>query len=162
MNADGLTDDLMRMDYNYWLPEDILLKVDRASMHNSLECRDPLLDHRIAEFAFSLPTEFLHHDGVQKRILRDALYERVPRELAGRPKRGFEIPLYDWFKGPWKEMVEEKLSRQSLAKTGLVDPDIAINEVMNFMNRTGRDPMRIWLLLTLQLWAEAWLTPSST
>ncbi len=156
-SGENLPDTLMRMDFEYWLPEDILLKVDRASMYNSLECRDPLLDYRIAEFAFSLPLEYMYRDGVQKRILRDALYERVPRQLVDRPKRGFEIPLYDWLKGPWRELVEERLSVRSLAATGLVDPQMASAEVSMFMERPGRDPMRVWLLLTLQLWAEAWL-----
>ena len=155
---EDMADALMRMDFAYWLPEDILLKVDRASMHHSLECRDPLLDHRIAEFAFSLPLEYLYGNGEQKRILRRALYDRVPRELVDRPKRGFEIPLYDWLKGPWRSMVEERLSPKRTAASGLVDPDLVAAEIAAFMERPGRDPMRVWLLLTLQLWADARLS----
>jgi asparagine synthase (glutamine-hydrolysing) len=157
-SLDSLPDALMRMDFAYWLPEDVLLKVDRASMHNSLECREPLLDHRIAEFAFSLPLEFLQGGVKQKRILRDALVSRVPRELIERPKRGFEIPLYDWLKGPWRETVEDRLSTARLVQIGLVDPDAARAEVASFLKYPGRDPMRTWLLLMLQLWADCWLT----
>jgi asparagine synthase (glutamine-hydrolysing) len=86
-----------------YLPDDILAKVDRASMFHSLETRAPLLDHRIIEFAFSLPLSFKLADGVSKRILRDVLYRHVPRHLVDRPKMGFSIPLATWLRTEFRQ-----------------------------------------------------------
>jgi asparagine synthase (glutamine-hydrolysing) len=93
-------------DAGIYLPDDILAKVDRASMANSLETRAPLLDHRIIEFALRLPLRYKLHRGVGKRVLREVLYRHVPKELVDRPKMGFSIPLAGWLTGelrPWAE-----------------------------------------------------------
>jgi asparagine synthase (glutamine-hydrolysing) len=93
-------------DGAYYLPDDILVKVDRASMANSLETRAPLLDHRIIEFAYQLPLKYKLKNGVGKRVLREVLYRHIPRELVDRPKMGFSIPLALWLKEdlrPWAD-----------------------------------------------------------
>lgn len=156
-DADGLADWLMRRDFSHWLPEDILLKVDRASMAASLECRDPLLDHRIAALAFSLPMEFLFKDGQDKRILRDLLRRRVPGPLAGQPKRGFEIPLAAWLRGPHAPLVREALDRENVKRIGILDPDETERAVARFFAGEGLDTQRVWLLFNFQMWAGRWL-----
>jgi asparagine synthase (glutamine-hydrolysing) len=93
-------------DAGVYLPDDILVKVDRAAMANSLETRAPLLDHRIIEFAYRLPPEYKLKNGVGKRVLREVLYRHVPREIVDRPKMGFSIPLAAWLRNelrPWAE-----------------------------------------------------------
>jgi asparagine synthase (glutamine-hydrolysing) len=97
-----------KIDFYRYLPDDILTKVDRASMRYSLEARVPLLDHRLVEFAYSLPTELKLKHGA-KSILKDILYRQVPRELIDRPKMGFRVPLQEWFRGQMREMVLEKI-----------------------------------------------------
>jgi len=156
---DALIDSLMRQDFATWLPEDILLKVDRASMHASLESRDPLLDHRIAELAWSLPLSYLHGGGQQKRLLRRVLTDVCGAAPSG-PKRGFDLPLYRWFAGPWRPRIEARLSRQSVRATGILDPDLVAAETARFFNQPGGDPTRIWLLYNLEAWAARWHVPS--
>jgi asparagine synthase (glutamine-hydrolysing) len=158
-DAAGLADWLMRRDFAFWLPEDILLKVDRASMAASLECRDPLLDHRIAELAFSLPMDFLLGGGGDKRLLRDLLRRRVPGDLAGQPKKGFDIPLAAWLRGPHAPLVREALSRESLVRVGVLDPDEACRVVRAFFAGEGLHTNRVWLLFNFQMWADRWFRP---
>lgn len=159
-NPDELTDMLMRHDVRFWLPDDILVKVDRASMHLGLECRDPLLDHRVAAFAASLPMDYLCGDGVQKRILRRLLADLGSPDLAGAPKRGFDIPLREWLLGPWRPLVEDHLSPARLQATDLLDPATAHNMARRFLSGRGGSAHRIWLLVSLQLWAGRWLNGS--
>lgn len=103
-------------DAGTYLPDDILVKVDRASMANSLETRAPLLDHRIIEFAYRLPLEYKLQRGVGKRVLREVLYRHVPRQLVDRPKMGFSIPLSAWLRHelrPWAESLLEQIPQDS-------------------------------------------------
>jgi asparagine synthase (glutamine-hydrolysing) len=107
-NPTDTFDNFSKIDFYRYLPDDILTKVDRASMRYSLEARVPLLDHRIVEFAYSLPTEIKLKHGA-KSILKDILYKQVPRELIDRPKMGFAVPLKQWFRGEMREIVQEKI-----------------------------------------------------
>ena len=96
----NVVDLMMRNDFGNFLGEDILTKVDRASMAVSLECRDPFLDHRLVEFAFSLPNELLLNKGEHKFLLKKILKPLISPSVLNAPKRGFSIPLYDWMRGP--------------------------------------------------------------
>lgn len=103
-------------DAGTYLPDDILVKVDRAAMANSLETRAPLLDHRIIEFAYSLPLVYKLNDGIGKKVLREVLYRHVPRQIVDRPKMGFSIPLGEWLKKelrPWTESLLCKVQHDS-------------------------------------------------
>lgn len=153
----ALTSALMAHDVRYWLPDNILIKVDRASMHVGLESRDPLLDHRIAEFAASLPLEYLSFAGSQKRILRRTLADLGLGDLAGKPKRGFEIPLALWLAGPWKPFVERYLNASSVDKANLLEPAAVRKVVEGFQSGKGESAQRVWLLLSLFMWADRWL-----
>ncbi len=107
-NPDDPFDNYSKIDFYRYLPDDILTKVDRASMRYSLEVRVPLLDHRLVEFAYSLPTEIKLKNGA-KSILKDILYREIPRELIDRPKMGFAVPLKEWFRGELKDMLQSKI-----------------------------------------------------
>jgi asparagine synthase (glutamine-hydrolysing) len=144
---------MLHYDYIGYLPDDILVKIDRASMAVGLEARSPLLDQRILEFAWSLPIEFLvSADGSGKKILKDLLLRHVPRELVDRPKRGFGVPLDIWFRGPLREWAEELISEQALADQGIFNVrhvrDIWAQHLCNWRNHS----MVLWSLLMFQAW----------
>ena len=109
------------LDLVSYLPDDILAKVDRASMAVALEVRAPLLDHRVAEFAIGLPLAMKRRGGTTKWLLRRLLDKRVPRHLIDRPKMGFGVPLNDWFRGPLRERMNDYCAGDDLEELGL-DP----------------------------------------
>jgi asparagine synthase (glutamine-hydrolysing) len=144
---------MLHYDYIGYLPDDILVKVDRASMAVGLEARSPLLDRRILEFAWRLPIEFLiTGDGSGKRILRDLLLKHVPLKLIDRPKRGFGVPLDSWLRGPLREWSEDLLSERTLAQQGIFNVkkvrEIWAQHLCNWRNHS----MVLWSLLMFQAW----------
>jgi asparagine synthase (glutamine-hydrolysing) len=141
----------------YWeacanLIGDMLVKVDRASMAASLEVRCPLLDHQFAEFAATIPLAWKRRDGVGKRILLDALGDRLPPALLTRPKMGFGVPLDHWFRGPLRELTWDMLTSQRFAQRGIVDP--AFVRYLLDEHQSGRrsNHHQIYGLLMLELW----------
>lgn len=108
-DGDNIFDNLSRFDFNRYLPDDILTKVDRTTMAYSLEARVPILDHRVVEFAYSLPTKIKLQNG-KKSILKDILYKHVPKKLIDRPKAGFAVPLKHWFRDELKDVVYDKIN----------------------------------------------------
>jgi asparagine synthase (glutamine-hydrolysing) len=148
------------VDLVTYLPEDILTKVDRASMAVSLEARNPLLDHRVVEFALRLPLEMKWRRGVSKRLLRKILYRKVPRPLIDRPKMGFGVPLADWFRGPLRETLTDRLRQPWLEDLGL-DPAPAREVWREFLAGRCHRVELLWSLLTLTSWAARWKRPSA-
>ena len=113
---------MLLVDFKTYLPDDILTKVDRATMAVSLEGREPFLDQDIFEFVARLPFEYKYKDGITKRILRDVLYRHIPKELVERPKMGFGIPLESWCREDEQLslLLKEQLSRKRIEKDGIL------------------------------------------
>ncbi len=142
------------LDSLIYLPDDILVKVDRASMAVGLEARAPLLDYRLFEFAWRLPIEFKMHAGKGKWILRELLNRYVPRELVDRPKSGFAIPVEKWLRGPLKPWAEDLLDERRLRREGILD-SAAVSHVWK-EHLDGRDHSgRLWTVLMLESWLDA-------
>ncbi|MGH9919600.1 MAG: asparagine synthetase B family protein, partial [Nitrososphaerales archaeon] len=143
---------MMFRDQMTYLPDDILVKVDRASMAVALEARVPFLDHRVVEFAARLPLPLKIRGGQGKWALRQVLYRYVDRRAVERPKQGFAVPLAAWLRGPLREWAEELLSESALLGSGVFDP-VAVRRTWT-AHQSGREshPHRLWVVLMLQAW----------
>ena len=147
-------DRMQFLDTVTYLPDDILTKVDRASMAVALEARVPLLDHRVVEKAWSLPQDMKLHDGTAKWALRQILYKRVPRELLDRPKMGFGVPFADWLRGPLRDWAEHLLDRRRLESQGLFNAD-PIRERWQAHLSGVNWGYPLWNVLMAQAWIDA-------
>ena len=145
-------DRMMYLDSVTYLPDDILAKVDRASMAVALEVRCPILDYRVYEFAWRLPMEMKIKNGEGKRILKDLLYRRVPRELVDRPKQGFAVPAGEWIRGPLREWAEDLLSAASLRRSGLIDVDVVRGKWKRHLSGAEDAASQLWIALMFQSW----------
>jgi len=145
---------MMQHDVENYLPDDILAKVDRASMAVSLEARCPLLDHRVAEFAASLPLQFKLNQGRSKLILRRIAYKYVPQSLLERPKTGFGVPIDSWLRGPLRDWAESLLSRERLQREGFFDPRPIRECWEQHLSGHRQWQYRIWGILMFQSWLE--------
>jgi asparagine synthase (glutamine-hydrolysing) len=144
----------MLRDQQVTLPDDMLVKVDRASMSVALETRVPLLDHRLVELAWSLPDSALVRDGRGKWVLREILRRHVPDELVDRPKLGFDPPVGAWLRGPLRGWAEDLLSDASLARHGLIDPAPVRRVWEEHVRGRADHTYRLWAVLMLQGWLD--------
>jgi asparagine synthase (glutamine-hydrolysing) len=151
----GAVDRMVFMDQLGVLPDGMLTKVDRASMAASLECRLPLLDHRVIELAWSLPTEWHLHDGRGKQLVRSVLDRYVPRELTDRPKMGFDPPIGDWLRGPLRDWGETLLDARRLTEQGWLDPGPIRWRWNEHQARARNWDYALWTVLQFQAWLEA-------
>lgn len=145
---------MMAIDSISYLPDDILVKVDRAAMGVSLETRVPFLDHHIFEFASKIPLPMKLKHGVGKSILRDVLFRYVPKELIERPKMGFGIPMSDWLKGPLKEWAEELLDETRLRSEGFFYPEVVRQMWSEHLMGVHNWQSQLWAVLMFQAWLE--------
>lgn len=150
----GDIEKMMAIDMVSYLPDDILVKVDRAAMGVSLETRVPFLDHHIVEFASQIPLSMKLKNGVGKAVLRNILYRYVPKELIERPKMGFGIPVGDWLKGPLKEWAEELLSESRLVSQGFFYPGIVRKMWSEHLSGARNWQSQLWAVLMFQAWLE--------
>ena len=141
-------------DINYYLKDDLLVKMDRASMQYALEVRVPILDNTIVDFSMRIPADFKIHNGIQKYILKEVLYDYVPKAIFDRPKQGFAIPLIRWLKKDWNFLIEKYLSKQVIEQHNLVH----YKEVKNLKKRFAHNEdylyNRIWVLILVHWWLE--------
>ncbi len=147
---------LMLADFNTYLPDDLLTKVDRASMAVSLEGREPLLDQKILEYSSMLPMRFKYRENTSKYILRKILYQYVPESLIERPKQGFGIPVHLWFKHELKDLYTQYLNSDRIKKEGIFNHGYVKNLLNLYLNGEDVDPNKIWHLFSFQLWNERW------
>lgn len=151
---DGIFRAMTLLDVQTYLPDDILVKVDRAAMAASLETRVPLLDHHVYAFARRLPMKYLVRDGQGKWLLRQLLYRHVPRELIERPKKGFSVPLAQWLRGPLREWAHALLEPSRLRSGGLFH-DAPIQRKWQEHVSGRRDwSTHLWSILMVQSWID--------
>jgi asparagine synthase (glutamine-hydrolysing) len=143
------------LDAVTYLPDDILTKVDRASMAVSLEARVPLLDHRVAAFAFNLPRHLRFDGSTGKILLRRVLARYLPRHLFERPKTGFGIPIGEWLRGPLREWAEDLLHPAALAASGLTPEPVRRTWSQHLGGGFNRET-EIWTVLMYQAWFARW------
>jgi len=152
--ADTLAEQMMRWDILGYLPDDILVKVDRATMRHSLEARTPLLDHRIVEFALAQPLSRKIRNRESKWLMRQLLYRHVPRSLIERPKKGFTLPLGTWLRGPLREWASDMLSPSALKAAGWLESVPVQRAWQEHLSGLRNNQQRLWILLMLQAWAQ--------
>ena len=159
----GLYEKAMLHDLTTYLPDDVLTKVDRASMAASLETRTPLLDYRIVEFALGLPLEYKLQNGKKKRILKDLLYSEVPKEMIGQNKMGFRIPFADWLRKDYDPLVQWYFSEEFIRKQGLFAPALTGKMLRSYQDSNTVDYAReVWTFLVFQIWYEHYIQNSSS
>lgn len=147
---------MMLLDQCGYLSDDILTKVDRATMSVGLEARVPFLDHRLVEFSWRIPTAFKYRNGRGKHILREVLYRSIPRKMVDRPKMGFGVPLGDWLTGPLRPWAEELLSEEKLRRQGVLNTRLVRQRWSEQLSGEGQWQHLIWNILVFQQWSEYW------
>lgn len=148
---------LQAIDYQTYLVDDILQKVDRASMSVALESREPLLDHRIIEFVAQLPDNYKYRNGEKKWLLKEITHQYLPKEKMDRPKMGFAIPIEDWLKKDLREIVEHYLSEKIIDETNLFNTQEIIKLKNDFLNGKKEYGTKIWYLLSFMMWYDYWI-----
>ena len=157
LKVTDLLDNFLWLDYKTFLPDDILQKVDRATMAVSLEGREPLLDHHIIEWAAQLPSEYKLTNGVSKFLIRKITHKYIPKEIMEREKMGFNIPYEKWFKAELKELLIQTLDSNSLNKYQILNTTIIEKITKTYFLDTKIDFQRLWSILVFQLWFNKWM-----
>jgi asparagine synthase (glutamine-hydrolysing) len=152
----SFTERMMYLDLVTYLPDDILVKVDRASMAVSLEARCPLLDHRLVEWVWKLPLSLRIRNGQSKWLLKQVLFRFVPQSLVVRPKMGFAVPVDNWLRGPLRDWTESLISEGRLRREGLFNPGPVRQAWRDHLTGVRNEQRRLWVILMLQAWRERW------
>jgi len=152
----GYLNRYLYLDQHFYLPDDILMKVDRMSMAHSLEVRPPLLDHRVVEFAAGLPQRLKIRGLTQKYLLKRLMKGRLPGSVLHRKKMGFDVPAHDWFRGPLRDLLLDTLSGRAVAATEVFDPAGVNALIRDHLERRANVGYHLWGLLILFLWMRRW------
>jgi asparagine synthase (glutamine-hydrolysing) len=148
------TQRMMLFDTITYLPDDILVKIDRATMAVSLESRLPFLDHQLVEFAWRVPLQHKITGNMGKMLLRELLYKYVPKALIERPKQGFSVPIDTWLRGPLRDWVEDFLAEVRLKRDGLLNPQLVRERWKEHLSGKRNWQYSLWCVLMLQVWLD--------
>jgi len=148
---------MMAIDYQTYLPDDILQKVDRATMSIGLEGREPFLDHRIIEWAAQLPMEYKYNKGNKKFIIKEIVHKYLPKKIMDRPKSGFAIPIEAWLQNELTPFVNEYLDEQFIIKQNIFNNHEIQRIKDSFYNGKTESGQKIWYLLMFQIWYDKWM-----
>lgn len=148
---------MMAIDYQTYLLDDILQKVDRASMTVSLEGREPFLDHRVIEWAAQLPDDYKYHNGIKKHILKEITHQYIPKEMMDRPKMGFAIPIENWLATDLRDQVEYYLNDEKIQSQQIFSIDYVRKLKADFFSGKKEFAQKLWYLLMFQMWHEKWM-----
>lgn len=148
---------MMAIDYQTYMVDDILQKVDRATMSVSLEGREPFLDQHIIEWAAQLPSGYKYYQGQKKYIIKQIVHKYLPQQMMERPKMGFGIPIESWLNNELKDLVNEYLSEECLKAHGLFNSQTVRSIVADFFNGRKEKHLKIWYLLMFQMWYKQWM-----
>ncbi len=154
MNFENFEETMMYVDAKTYLPDDILVKVDRASMANSLETRAPFLDIDLINTSFKVPLEHKISSSSGKKVLKDLLHKKIPRDLFDRQKQGFGVPVADWLRGPLKDDFEAMISKSSIQQYDFIDYDLINKKWNQHLNKSHNWAPSLWSIYMLQLWSE--------
>jgi asparagine synthase (glutamine-hydrolysing) len=148
---------MMCLDFKKYMMDDILVKVDRASMAVGLEAREPFLDHKLAEYAARLPLEYKYRHGESKYILRRILRRYLPVAYIDRPKQGFAAPIDRWMRHDLRHLVDTYLARDRIVADGIFDADVIDRSVKQYRRGIVASAHNLWYLIEFQMWKERWL-----
>lgn len=148
---------MMAIDYQTYLVDDILQKVDRATMTASLEGREPFLDHRVIEWAATLPDDYKYHNGEKKYILKEIVHNYIPKSMMDRPKMGFAIPIGSWMNTDLRDMVESFLQEDKIKSQGIFHWEYVEKLKRDFFNGKKEYDVKLWYLLMFQMWYARWM-----
>jgi asparagine synthase (glutamine-hydrolysing) len=160
VKGQGVLDQMLYIDTKTWLPDDLLIKADKMTMANSVELRVPLLDHKVLEFAASLPSQYKVKGFTTKRILKDTLSKRVPQRILDRKKVGFPVPYESWLRNECKDVTWSVLTDRKTAQRGYFENN-AIKRLIERNNNDGIYSKEVFSLVTLELWHRAFLDRES-
>ncbi len=148
---------ILAVDYNTYLLDDILTKIDRATMSVSLEGREPLLDHRIIEFVARLPSFYKHNNNTPKIILKNIVHKYIPKSIMDRPKMGFGVPIELWLKDGLKELLMYYFDEKRIEEQGIFNVKSIYNIKNSYLNGRKMSFQKVWALLIFQMWYEKWM-----
>lgn len=148
---------MMAIDYQTYLVDDILQKVDRATMTVSLEGREPFLDHRVIELAATLPNEYKYYNGSKKYIVKEIVHKYIPKELMDRPKMGFAIPIANWMTNELRDYVELYINKEVIKEQGIFRWEYVEKMKNDFFNGKKEYDLKMWYLLMFQTWYARWM-----
>jgi len=144
-------------DYKTYMVDDILTKVDRASMSVNLEGREPLLDYRLAEYLASVPYTLKTKNGIPKYLLKEILHQYVPKEIMDRPKKGFSIPVIQWMKNELRELLESFLDEKTVNEVGIFNYKEIQRLKTSYLNGKDEDFNPVWFLFIFHQWHKEWM-----
>lgn len=157
LESDDLLAMLQAVDYKTYLMDDILTKVDRATMSVSLEGREPFLDHRIIEFVAQLPSDFKLKNGQSKYLLKEIVHDYVPKEMMERPKQGFAVPVIDWFRRDLRPLLLDHISKDTLSRDDIFNVDYVISKRDGYLEGSNDHWEFIWFMMVFRMWFNKWI-----